>query len=672
MPYYRRPWRRRRRIWRRRTRGPFRWRRRRRYWRNWVRKPKRKLKKITVKEWQPTKIVKLKITGEYPLFEGTNERTGNNNTQYIDAIAPHYMPGGGCFSITQFTLQGLYELHQKARNWWTRSNCNLPLIRYNGCTLRLYRSANADYVSVYARCGELKCTESLYQSCQPAILNLNKHKRLVKCSKDTKSKKPYKVMKIPPPTLMQSKWYFQKEIANTPLFILLTSAMSLNRWYIASTSISSTTGFYSLNTDSFQYRDFKKPSLTAGYVPNDTQHFFVLDKNINFEQARYKNLIYLGQSNTYTLGTPLQFVPPLNATQETQINQKVDTWLSNQDYWGNPFYPLYFSGDGPQILITNKFPQVKEKAKSTKLEGLIKTDSLFTFKTTPNVWECRYNPQNDRGHNTVYLQSITNTGKKWEAPENTMPKTEGLPLWLLLHGWLDYYDKLGRPQHMWTDYCLVIISDYITPKHSYYVLTDDDFLHGKSPYMPQEGMIADYDRLNWHPKLNFQRRSISKIINTGPGIVKLPPQISTEAHLHYTFHFKLGGCPPPMDDVCNPKEQPSFPRPGNILQTTLLQSPSTPIQYYLNSFDQRRDMLTRKASKRIKKDWGFTENIFEPTGTTSMDVPIETQTETSTSDTSEEEEEPQTLQLNLQRHRRKQRKLRLRILQLLKAAQKLE
>ncbi len=98
---------------------------------------------------------RLTVTGKYPLFEGTNERIGNNNTQYIDATAPEFHPGGGLFSIIQFSLAGLYELHLKGRNWWTKSNCTLPLIKYLGCTLRLYRSHSSDYVSVYARCGEL-------------------------------------------------------------------------------------------------------------------------------------------------------------------------------------------------------------------------------------------------------------------------------------------------------------------------------------------------------------------------------------------------------------------------------------------------------------------------------------------------------------------------------------
>ncbi len=113
MPYYRRyryyP-RRHRRIWRRRIRGTL---RRRRYWRrrHWVRKPKRKLRKIFIQEWQPSTIKKLKVVGKYPIFEGTTERTGHNNTQYIDTITPYKYPGGGILKVLYGLVFLLYFLH---------------------------------------------------------------------------------------------------------------------------------------------------------------------------------------------------------------------------------------------------------------------------------------------------------------------------------------------------------------------------------------------------------------------------------------------------------------------------------------------------------------------------------------------------------------------------------
>nr|UGV39580.1 MAG: ORF1 [TTV-like mini virus] len=672
MPYYWRwrPWRRRRRrFWRRRTRKAF----RRRFWRRrpyWVRRFKRKAKKITIKQWQPTTIRRLKIQGMYPLYEGTNQRLGNNNTQWIDSVAPHQYPSGGCFSINVFTLNALYELHKKARNWWTTSNCKLPLIRYYGCKLQLYRSTNSDYVFVYSNCGSFKATEQMYQSTQPSVLMLNRHKRIVTCNPNYVKRKPYKTVRIRPPGIMENKWYFQQEISALPLFMTLTCASSLSRYYTPASAVTSTIGFTSLNTDFFKYHNWKTPYPTEGYKPNDEFFMFALQGHTTYETAQYKHLIFLGNTKEWTAGESLQ--DQYVGTDQNTWQQKVDNYFGTLSKWGNPFYSPYFSNDTYNIVITNM--QKHEIIQYAKLQlGTQKIAEKFTKPSQPFLWHCRYNPQADMSHNAIFLSPITGNKVKWETPHEDNLITKGLPLWLLYHGWIDFHAKAKDVQRLMTDYCTVIVSDYITPENkTYYVPLDSFFLDGRSPYETDQGFKHDYDIQNWHPKLNFQVESINTILSTGPGTVKLPNKISTEAHMKYTLYFKLGGCPPPMDEVCDPKQQPTFPTPSNILSTTLLQDPTTPAQYYLSSFDERRGMLTKKAAKRIKKDWDPKIPIFTPTGHTAVDIQVQTPETTSSEDSSEEEKDQETLQLNLQRHRRKQRKLRQRILDLLKLAQKLE
>ncbi len=75
--------------------------------------------------------------------------------------------------------------------------------------------------------------------------------------------------------------------------------------------------------------------------------------------------------------------------------------------------------------------------------------------------------------------------------------------------------------------------------------------------------------------------------------------------------------------------------------------------------------LHKKASKRIKTDWGSKENVFTTPGTTAMDINFQTPETTSTSETSDQEEEEASLQQQLRHQRRKQLKLRQRILKLL-------
>nr|UGV35268.1 MAG: ORF1 [TTV-like mini virus]UGV37058.1 MAG: ORF1 [TTV-like mini virus] len=668
MPYYWRPWRRRRRrFWRRRARKTF----RRRFWRRRpyrVRHFKRKLKKIIVKQWQPPKINKLKIQGMYPLYEGTTERLVNNNTQWIDSTAPHDYPGGGCFSINVFSLNALYELHTKARNWWTHSNCNLPLIRYTGCKMQLYRSTNSDYIFVYSNCGSMKATEQMFQSTQPSVLALNKHKVIVTCDPHNTKRKPYKTVRIRPPSTLTNKWYFQQELANIPLLMTITSAASLGRYYIPSTAISTTIGFETLNTDFFQYHNFKTPQATTGYKPNDQFLMFALEGlTTTVETAKYVNLIYLANTKDFTPGTPLG---DKNYTLDNDWHGRVETYFSTLKSWGNPFYSPYMDNDAPHVLVTNKsLLDIKTAAKMNKGQNKIEG---FTVMTQPKHFECRYNPQADTSHNAIFLSPITDNNTKWEEPNNDRLITKGLPIWLLVQGWVDYHAKAQDIQRLMTDYCLCIVSDHISPKKNYYVPLDHFFLEGKSNYHYQEGLKTASDQLNWHPKLNNQVSTINKIASTGPGTVKLPDKISTEAHCRYTFYFKVGGCPPPMDEVCDPKKQPKYPTPDNILSSTLLQNPATPPQYYLYSFDQRRGLITEKAAKRIKTDWDTKELISSPTGTTALDIQLKTPETTSEEDSSSEEKDQETLQLKLQRHRRKQRKLRERILQLLKLTQKLE
>nr|UGV38141.1 MAG: ORF1 [TTV-like mini virus] len=669
MPYYRR------RYWRRRRRPLWRWRTRKAFWRRlWrrrrrqrVRRPKRKLKKITVKQWQPTTIRKLKIKGPYPLFQGTSERLGNNMTQYLDSIAPHNIPGGGLTSITKFTLEALYELHLKARNWWTHSNCSLPLIRYNGCKIKLFRSTNVDYIFVYTTCGDMKATKKLYQSTQPAVLIHNKHKRIITCKAHNKHRKPWKTLFIKPPPLFENKWYFQQEIAKIPLLMTITAAASLDRFYIPSTAISNTIGFESLNTDFFQFHNFKEPSVTTGYKPNTQFSLFTFSGHTDLKNATWSQLIYLANTKDYQTGLQI-------GEMTGEWPQQVDTYFSKLSNWGNPFHSLYFNDDYPNYLITKEpLNSIINKAKAGGATGKINKDTIFTERTQPLTWHCRYNPQADQSHNAVFFTPVTGQAVPWQNPHNENLVEEGLPLWLIFQGLIDFHTKANDIQHLTTDYVTAIVSDYITPKDkTYYVPLDGNFFIGKSIYEGEQGILTAYDQQNFFPKVNFQLRAINNIISTGPGTAKLPDKISAEAHLEYCFYFKLGGCPPPMDDVCNPSTQTKYPTPGNLLSTTLLQSPETPIEYYLSAFDQRRDILTSTAAKRLKKDFRSKELIFKPTGETSTTVQVRTPQTSSEEETSEEEKDPETIQLNIQLQQHKQRKLRRRILQLLQLTQSLE
>lgn len=658
MPYrYYRPtrrWRRRRLFRPRRTRRfiRYRWRRRKNTYR-----VRRKKFKLSIQQWQPPTIRKTKIRGWYPAFLTNRHRITNNLTKYIDSIAPTHFDGGGGFAITQFTLNGLYELFIKGQNWWTQSNCWLPLVRYLGCKFTFYRAENYDYVVHIHRCLPLKATDELYMSSQPYIMLLTKKCIKIACKKNSKSKKPYKKIFVKPPSQYTNKWMFQADISNQPLVIVQTSACSFDRMYLAADAQSTTIGFTSLNTQSFLLHNWQNPP-TSGYHPQEKQYFY----GTNNGQAdplneKLTELIYLGRTDNMDTGTPIK-------TNLAKLS-------TTKAMWGNPFIPHYFSQEGG-LYISDKSPHDLYETYKNNMEKFqqdtIKTSTYFTPKSTPNYIECRYNPLADKGTgNKIYLVPNTLDQTPWTPPTSDKLIRSNLPLWVLGFGYLDWQKTLNETIKIDTDKILVIVSPYITPKLNYYVPLDPNFIEGRSPHKDN---ITNYDEQHWYPKVAFQMESINTIGASGPGTVKLNKESSCEAHYSYEFILKLGGCPPPMDKICDPITQPVYPVPNNEHATTSLQSPGTSITTYLYNFDERRGMLTSKATKRIKKDPEVEKTLLSITGPTAMDVPASPQT-TSSPETSDSEKEEETLQNKLRELRKQQKLLRRRILQLLDT-QKLE
>nr|UGV36016.1 MAG: ORF1 [TTV-like mini virus] len=657
MHYYRRryPYRWRRRRWFRPRRSRFAFRRR--YWRRYrVRNSykKRKLSKISLKQFQPIAIRKSYVKGMYPCFLTNSHRLDHNMTQFIDSIAPYHFNGGGGFAITQFTLDGLYELFLKGMNWWTNSNCNLPLVRYNGCKIKLYKAENFDYVALIHRCMPLKATNELYMSSQPQIMMLTKHCIHVPCRKANRNKKNYKTIFVKPPTQYTNKWMFQADMCKQPLLVIQTCIASFDRMFLAADSQSTTMGFISLNTQSFQLHNWNTPP-TTGYKPQDKQWLYgTQNGQSNPNEEPIKHLIYLGGTGPANTGIPI--------TNKAGL----DSLPTKTTMWGNIFIPHYFSGEGAVYVSTKGPLELKQyysnPAQTAKLEtDKVSTVEFITPKSTPNYINCRYNPLADKGTgNKVYLVSISREQSPWAPPTSPLLIRQDLPLWILMWGFLDWEKKLAETSQIDTTKIVVIESPYITPKMDKYVPLDQSFIDGNSPH--KVGM-TDYDEKNWYPKAAFQYQSITDICNSGPGTAKLPKETSAEAHYKYTFYFKFGGCPPPMEKICNPTTQAVYPVPNNQPSTPSLQSPTTPIQTYLYDFDERRGQITAKAAKRLKKDYETEKTFLQIAGSSPMDLQAHVEEPTSEPEDSEEEEE--TLHLKLQRLRRKQKLLRQRILQLL-------
>nr|UGV37495.1 MAG: ORF1 [TTV-like mini virus] len=666
MPYWR-TWRRyryrpRRRWLRRRyTRRPFQrrlWRRRRRTVR------KRKLKKIKIHQWQPQYIRKLKVVGYEPLFLSNAERLTNNFTCYKDSTAPYHFPGGGGFSIMNFTLNALYEKHLVLQNWWTNSNDNMPLIKYNGCTIYLYKEAEFDYLFQYNRAYPMHATLFTYTSTHPQAMLLHKHTKKILCKRNNRNKKPYIRLNLKPPTQFSNKWYFSNELANFSLLQTLATSCSLDRMYTSSTSISTTMGFVSLDTTGFQNHYFTDWG-TQGYYPRQNELLFaVTNGDPDVQKINIEDLIYLGDCKNYVEGTEIKHIPTTGQTFPQQYNTDTQKKLylakTKSTYWGNVFKSSFFWGD-QRVITTNKtWDDILKHYTSNKNLG-----EGWTEKTTKTV-QCRYNPYHDKGKgNIAYLLPINsvNHNLEWGPPTDKNVITENLPLYTMLWGYLDYNRKCKEYQDIDTKCILVFQSPYVQPNTiKFFVPLDQNFLDGTSPYRPLNN-ITPSDYYNWHPKVAFQVQSVNNICISGPAVTRLPKDVSVEAHMGYTFYFKVGGSPPPMSVLTKPDEQPQYPIPNNFLQQPSLQSPAIPIEQLLWSFDERRGYVTKKAIQRITDYKQPETSLLSITDTNSYTPTLQEAQETS--ETSSSEEEETSLQKKLDIERRKQKLLRKRINQLL-------
>lgn len=600
--------------------------------------------------WQPKIIHKCKIKGFLPLFEAGPNRFSHNWAQYQNSTVPQHWSGGGGWSLQQLTLGAVYQENELLRNVWTKSNQNLPLCRFLGLKLKLYKTECTDYVCHYTTCSPMLDTVYHHAGAQPSRLLMQKQKIIVPKTTRNILKKPYIKKFIKPGDLFTNKWYFQHDIVNTPLVMLTTSACELDYYYISPWSVSHSISFYSINTTLFKHNQFKLVP-TNGYSPKASYYLFATTNGDH--EPKIKDLIYLGDTEQYYPG-----VPPTSST--------LNTYTQKKEYWGNPFHAKYINED-VRLYVSNLQPN--QVIKGTDINA--KAENIAQL-STPLYVTCRYTPNQDTGKgNKVYLVSTVRE-TNFAEPNDSSLIFEDFPLWILLWGWFDWIQKLGTVHGLERDYQIVIKSNFITPQLDYYVLIDDLFLNGKSPYQTGEPPPTVEDQHYWYPQTKYQQVTIDQICMSGPATPK-PKTKSIQAHAEYTLLFKWGGCPASMEPATNPATQPTYPLPDNIYKAYEIQDPGTSPQRYLYDFDERNQMLTKTAYERISKDSKSTKPLFtDPAlGLCKFNPPPKTQTQEINQlyeallQTPPEKEENQTLQQQLQYQWQQQQELKHKLLRLI-------
>nr|UGV37384.1 MAG: ORF1 [TTV-like mini virus] len=655
-PYYYR--RRRRRPWfrYRRPRKAF-WRRK-YYYRRRQPVRRRKLKSILIRQYQPKCIHKCKIKGHIPLFWGTVERMVNNYELYELMPALEKQPSGGLFSIKNFSLEALFAEQKSLRNIWTKTNNHLPLMRYTGCRLKFWHSIHTDYFASYSTTLPMTANLDMYQSMHPGIHQLLHHKLSIP-RKTSYSKKPYTILKVPPPNPLKNKWYFQQDIARTPLLQIRTSAASFDEYYVPYRSISSTISIFYLRVTAIQNTNFKNVP-TSGYHCRTHEGspiylYSTTTGNDITDDTPLNEIIFLGNTNEFQEGKGLIY-------SEIKPNQK-----NTKDTWGNPFWKKYLLKEKPVFFSKNTLAFILTKYNSATTT--IKTAQLsHTFTKTELTDAVRYNPFRDTGSkNTIWLQSVKEETLTWKPPESDIKVSRFLPLWVSVFGFVDFQKKNHTVQNIDTDNMIVLQSNF---QNSAVVETfpilDIEFMKGNSPY---ETGVDPKDFHNWYPCCQHQQRTLNTIALSGPASPK-PPNLNTiQAKLTYCFYFKWGGNPPPMETITDPKDQPEIHLPTNIASTNSLQNPTAFPETLLYSFDERRGILTKRASERLRKDWPLKEITFADGSHFAPALQTE-ETSSQEETASEEEETTENLLQQLNKQRIKQRKLKLRIMEQLGILQK--
>lgn len=517
--------------------------RRRRYKRR--KKVRRKLKKLPVSQWQPDKIVKCKIKGIELFLLGAQGKQFACFATDRDDWTPSKVPGGGGFTVDRFSLQGLYSDYSYHKNIWTRSNLGLDLCRYLGCRFIFYRHPHTDFLVSYKLQGPFDLDKDTYCNSHPFYLMLHTKHIFVPSRKTKPLGKNYVKLRIRPPKLLQTKWYFQETLSKFTLVQLTIAAINFSFSYLPPTGVNQQMSFYILNHQFYGKSNWGDASL-GHYNP-------------------------IG-----TMAPPTEVYTDAQHTKTTPITISQDTYLNSISYEKGWFQKTLLSSYGPR-----------------------------NQNVTP-ILAARYNPIIDTGKgNAVYLVSVLNPNYQKPTKDKDLI-IEGRPLWQMLYGFLNYVQQVKKDSTFLRSYIVVIESPFLysgtTATKDIFVPIDFSMIRGNGPYNQPP---TNYQRQHWFPTLENQQETIANIVQCGPYIPKYGNERESNWQLSgkYSFYFKWGGTFNPDEPVADPESQGTYIIPNQLKEAVQIINPEKQIPTtVLHSWDFRRGAITNKALKRIAED----------------------------------------------------------------------
>nr|UHK04203.1 MAG: ORF1 [Torque teno midi virus] len=519
-------------------------------------KVRRKRQKIILKQWQPESIKRCKVKGYGCLVLGAQGRQfycwTNESANYPQPKAP----GGGGFGCEVLTLEYLYSQYKAHNCIFTRSNHYLDLVRYTGCEIILYRHPYIDFVFTYSIQPPFNINQFTYADIHPQNMLLRKHKKLV-LSRATKPNGKLTVkVKIKPPKMLSTRWFFQKEFSSVPLVQLSAAACDFDYPRIGCCNVSQVMSVFYLNPQFWGQTDWGQYMAHA-----------------------YMNI---------ATGVPL--------TGTFKNKQGKPEEITVGEYAGDhPYYSsINYTGGWFDTRFLNSY-QVKKKGSGQWLGYL-------------PLGVARYNPNEDTGEgNEIWLTSIQkgHFDKPSKTPDFLLV---GLPLWMGFYGFWNYLEYTTKAKDLFTTHMFVVKCPAIkrlstTITSDYYPFIDQDFMNGKLPY---DEYLSDNEKKFWYPTAAKQVVTINSFVQCGPFIPRLENQKASTWELNYMFKFylKWGGpqtTDPPIDD---PKLQPTYDVPSVLQKTVQIKNPKKQApETFLHNWDFRRGYVTQRALKRMSENF---------------------------------------------------------------------
>lgn len=586
------------------------------------------------------------------LFQGSPLRSTFNYTQYCYSYVPPEEPGGGGYAVIVLSLSSMWEEFQHLRNVWTVSNAGLPLVKYLGTDLYFFQNESNDYAVEIVTCYPMKDFKYTHADICPNRMLLKRNTIKIPCLQTRKRRKPYKRIRVKPPSQLESKWYFQKDICDLPLLMIFATAVDLRYPYGNSNWQSDNISLICLNPVLFQNQDFQNYSTTQGYFPKPSLYLYAC-RSHQTTLTQQSQLEYLGNVKERTLG------------KEFSLNTK-DLTTSQFKDWGNPFHPDYHSGTYQIYTAPNPPAQLKLLATDQN-----KVDpNQFTLLAEHMYVHVRYNPYKDTGStNKLYLKANFRN-EHWNPPDyDSNILYSGFPFYDMIWGYLDWQEKVHEIQKIQENYVLCMQSDTFNERLYVYIPISQSFVNGYGAYKDEssETKVTNYEQNHWYPQVRYQLEIYNQIGLTGPGCARPRYDNYLQAQMKYKMKVKWGGCPKTLEKPYDPCSQPTWNIPSNFNERIQIQNPNTAPQTEIQDFDWRRDYIKTSTIDRIKKYTGTDELISLSTGSTLNAQPSTQKETTQTSSSETDEEEAQTsLQEQILKLKHKQRKLKHKLLQRLR------